>query len=160
MFIAQRALPHIRKLDGALAARIHEPVAAHGVELGGCDDLCQLLHVCRLDIHNVEALVLYIQVPQVYPQVVTANERLPVAVHRDAVDVVGVGVGIGSPGYSSNNSVVMGQSGQLQLGSIAELGSGGRSRRSSTSTGYVGGCQIMGQVVLGHNFQRLLKNFP
>lgn len=58
MLIAESALSHIGELDRALGAGVHEPVTAGGMELGGGDDLGQLLHVCRLNIDNVEALVL------------------------------------------------------------------------------------------------------
>ena len=44
------------------------------MELGGGDDLRQLLHVRRLDVHEVEALVRDLQVPQVDPQVVRRQE--------------------------------------------------------------------------------------
>jgi hypothetical protein len=35
------------------------------VEFGSSDDLCKLFHVRRLDVHDIEALILDIQVPQV-----------------------------------------------------------------------------------------------
>ena len=65
MLITQRALSHVCQLDGPFGACIHEPVAAHRVELGGGDNLSQLFHVGGLDINNVEALVLDVEVPQV-----------------------------------------------------------------------------------------------
>ena len=63
------------------------------MELGGGDDLGELLHVGRLDVDDVEALVGDLDVPQVDAQVVGRHERLLVAVQRDRVDVIGVRVG-------------------------------------------------------------------
>jgi hypothetical protein len=70
VLIAQRSLTHIGQLNGAFAGSVHEPIAADRVEFGGCDDLGELLHIGRLDVHDVETLVLNVQVPQVDPQVI------------------------------------------------------------------------------------------
>lgn len=51
--VAQRGGPHVAQADGALAAAVDERVALVGVELGRRDHLRQLLHVRRLDVHNV-----------------------------------------------------------------------------------------------------------
>lgn len=159
MLVAQRTLAHIRELDGALRARVHEPVAAEGVELGGSDDLSQLLHVGGFDVDNVETLVLYVQVPQVDAQIVAADECLAIAVDRDAVDVVRVGVGVCSTGYGSNDGVVVGEARQLEVGGVFELRS--REWSSSTSTArQVAGSGIVGQIVLCHNLERLLEDLP
>jgi hypothetical protein len=80
VLVTERTLAHVGELDGALGAGVHEPVAAHGVEFRGRDNLCKLFHVRRLNVHDVEALVLDVQVPEVYAQVVTADEGLPIAV--------------------------------------------------------------------------------
>lgn len=159
MLIAQGALSHICQLDGPLGAGIHEPVAAHGVELGRRDHFGQLLHVRRLDVDNVEALVLDVEVPQVDTQVIAADECLPVTVHRNAVDVVGVGIGIRPARHSGDHRVVVGQPGQLQVTGVAEM-CGGRSARGSTSAGNVCRSQVVGEVVLGHDLERLLEHLP
>lgn len=70
MLVAQCLLPHVCQLDRALAARVHEPVAAYGMEFSCRDDLRELLHVRWLDVDNIEALVLDIEVPEVDSQVV------------------------------------------------------------------------------------------
>ena len=80
VLIAQRLLPHVRQLDGAFRTRVHEPIAGDGMELRRCYDFRQLFHIRRLDIHDVEALILYVQVPQVYPQVVRADECLAITI--------------------------------------------------------------------------------
>lgn len=129
------------------------------MELSCGDDLRQLLHVCRFDIHDVEALVLDIEVPEIDSQVVTADESLPIAVDRYAVDVVGVGIGVGSTRHCRNNSVVVRQAGELQIGCILELGSRGRTWRAATA-GDVGGCDILGEVVLCNHLKGFLENFP
>jgi hypothetical protein len=65
VLIAKRSLPHVRKLNGALRASVHEPIAACWVEFGSCDYLRKFLHVCWFNIDDVEALVLNVQVPQI-----------------------------------------------------------------------------------------------
>jgi hypothetical protein len=159
MLIAQGALPHVGQLDGPLRAGVHEPVAAHGVELGRCDHLGQLLHVRRLDVDNVEALVLDVEVPQVDTQVVTADECLPVTVYRDAVDVVGVGVGVGPPGHGGHHGIVVGQPGELEVTGIAEVGAGQRAGGSAAAS-YVGRGKVVREIVLGHHLEGLLKHLP
>lgn len=112
--IAQGPLSHIRKLDGSLGAGIHKPITTCRVELSSRNHLCQLLHVCRFDINNVETLILNVQVPEVDSKVVTADKGLAVTVDGDTVDVVCMGVGVGSSGYCSNNGVVMRHPWELQ----------------------------------------------
>ena len=46
------------------------------MELGGGDDLRELLHVGGLDVHDVEGLVRDLHVPQIDPQVVRRQIRL------------------------------------------------------------------------------------
>jgi hypothetical protein len=70
-------------------------------------DFGELLHVCGLDVNNVEALILNVQVPEVNPKVVTANKRFTIAVHRNAVDMIGVRVGIRLLRYCGHHSVMM-----------------------------------------------------
>lgn len=111
MLITESTLSHVRELDGAFGACIHEPVTALWVELGCCDHFCQLFHVGWFDVDDIEALILDVQVPQVYPQVVTANESLPITVHRDAVDVICVGIGVSSSRYCCYNGIMVGKAG-------------------------------------------------
>lgn len=51
--VTQRRLPHVTEAQGAFAATIDKQVAVVGVELGRCDHLRQVLHVGRLDVHDV-----------------------------------------------------------------------------------------------------------
>lgn len=111
MLITKSFLPHVCQLNGAFGASVHEPITTLWVEFSSCDNLRQLFHVGRLDIDNVEALVLNVQVPQVYPQIVTANKGFSIAVHRDAVDVVGMGICICSAGYCGHDRIVVGEAG-------------------------------------------------
>ena len=53
MCITQSLFPHVAQPDGALAAAVDKLVTANGMEDGGSDDLCQLLHVSGLDVHNI-----------------------------------------------------------------------------------------------------------
>lgn len=90
------------------------------MEFRSRDDLGQLLHISGFDIDNVEALILNIQVPEVDAQIITAYVGLSIAVDRNAVDVVGVGVGIRPPRYCSDHGIMMCEAGQLQIGGISE----------------------------------------
>lgn len=108
MLIAQRAFPHICELDGALGARIHEPVATLGMELCRGNDLGQFFHICWLDVDYVEALVLDIKIPKVDSKIVATDEGFAVAVYRDAVDVVRMCIRIRPPRNGSDDCVVVG----------------------------------------------------
>lgn len=134
MLIAKSALAHICQLDGSLGAGVHEPVTADRVELGCGNDLGKFLHVGRLDIHNVEALVLDVEVPQVDPEIVTADEGLAITVHGDAIDMIRVGVRIRSARDSGNNSIVVCQTRHLESPSILES-SPGRPGKATTTHG-------------------------
>ena len=134
VLVAKRTLSHISKLDRPLGARVHEPVAAKRMELGGSDDLGQFFHVCWLDIHDVETLVLNVQIPEVDSQVITADVGLAVAIHGDAVDVVGVRIRISTARHRCHNSVVVSEAWKLQVCRIPEvLRSSQRSSGTATS---------------------------
>lgn len=79
------------------------------MEFSCSDDFCELLHVGRLDVDNVEALVLDVQVPEIDSQVIATDESLSIAVHRYAVDVIGVCVCVGLSRYGSDHGIVMGE---------------------------------------------------
>lgn len=51
--VTERGGAHVAQPDGAFAAAVHKGVAVVRVELSGSDHLCQLLHVGRLDVHDV-----------------------------------------------------------------------------------------------------------
>ena len=53
MLVAEGRLPHVTQADGALAAAVGEGLALLRVKLGRRDHLRQLLHVGRLDVHDV-----------------------------------------------------------------------------------------------------------
>lgn len=53
MSVAKCRVPHIRKLDVALRARVHELIALCRMELCGSNDFRQLLHVDGLDIDDI-----------------------------------------------------------------------------------------------------------
>lgn len=114
MLVTKSTLSHVSQLDGPFRAGIHEPVAALRMELGSGDDFSEFLHIRRLDVDDVEALVLDIKVPKIDAEVVAADERLSIAIDGDAVDVVGVSVGVRSSRNSGDNSVVVCKAGQLQ----------------------------------------------
>mmetsp|Transcript_7554 Transcript_7554/g.17290 ORF Transcript_7554/g.17290 Transcript_7554/m.17290 type:complete len:235 (-) Transcript_7554:149-853(-) len=56
------------------------------------NDFCELLHVRRLDVHNVECRVVATQVPQVDPKIICREEIFLVAVERDRVDMIGMSI--------------------------------------------------------------------
>ena len=55
--VAQCRVTHVRELDVAFRAAVHEEVAVYRVELGSSDDLGQLLHIRRLDVDDVFVIV-------------------------------------------------------------------------------------------------------
>lgn len=120
MLITQGPLAHVGQLDGTLGTGVHEPVTAGGVEFGGGDDFGEFLHISGFNIDNVKALVLNVKVPKVDTKVIAAYERLSVTVDGNAVDVVGVGVGICAAGDGGHDGVMMGHPGKLQQGRVLE----------------------------------------
>ena len=68
--LPQGHLSHVTESDGPLAGAVHKEIALLRMELGGGDNLGELLHVGRLDVHDVEWLVCNLHVPQVDPQIV------------------------------------------------------------------------------------------
>jgi hypothetical protein len=120
VLITQGPLPHIGKLDGTLRAGVHEPVTADRVEFGRCDYLGEFLHVRRLDVHNVEALVLNVEIPQVHSEVITADKGFAITVNGDAIYMIRVGIGVCSPWNSSNHGIMVCQTRQLQSCRVLE----------------------------------------
>lgn len=53
VLVTQGGRTHVTEAQGALAAAVDEEVAVVGVELGRRDHLREVLHVGRLDVHNV-----------------------------------------------------------------------------------------------------------
>lgn len=80
MLVAKSTLSHICKLDCALRTCVHEPITALRVEFCSRDDFGQLFHVCRLDVHDVEALILDVEVPEVDSEIIAADKCLTIAV--------------------------------------------------------------------------------
>ena len=147
MLVAKSALTHIGQLDGTLRAGVHEPIAALRVEFGSRDDFSKLLHVCRLDVYNIEALILDVEIPQIDAQIVTANESLAIAVDGDAIDVISMGIGIGAPRYCSHDSIMVGHSRELQLCGIL------KARARSSSPANTGWSQLIGEIVLSDDLE-------
>ena len=82
LIVAQRRLTHVAQAYDALAAAVDEQVALFRMKLGRRDHLVQLLHVGRLYVDDVEALLGDLEVPQVDAQVVGRHESFLVAVQR------------------------------------------------------------------------------
>lgn len=78
------------------------------MELGSRYDFGELLHVGGFDINDVEALVLYVQIPQVNPEVIAAYECFTVTVHGYAIYVIRMGVRICLSGHGGHDGVVVG----------------------------------------------------
>ena len=113
MLVTERAFSHVGKLYSPFGACIHKPVAALGVELCRRYDFRKLFHISRFDVNDVEALILYIEVPEIDSKVVTADEGLAVAVDGYTVDVICVSVGVSSSRYGSNHSIMVCETWQL-----------------------------------------------
>lgn len=124
MFVTQSPLPHIRELDGTLGAGIHKPVTADWMELGRGNDFGELFHIRGLDIHNVEALVLNIEVPQVHTEIITADKGFTITVHGDTIYMVRMRVGVCSPRDSGDHGVMVCQTRQLESSRVLKGDSG------------------------------------
>lgn len=122
MLVTKSAFSHICKFNCTLRACIHKPVAADGVKLGSGNDLGQLLHICRLDVNNVETLVLDVQVPEVDSQIITTYEGLSIAVDRDAVDVIGMGIRVCASRNRGDNGIMVRHTWQSQLPRVSKVG--------------------------------------
>lgn len=118
MLITQCPLPHISKLNRSFGAGVHKPVATGRVEFGGRDNLCKLLHVRGFDINDIKALVLNVEIPQIDSEVITADEGLPVAVHRNTVYMVRMSIGVRPSRHSCDNRIMVRHSWKLQHGGI------------------------------------------
>eukprot|EP01085_Mycamoeba_gemmipara_P000144 Mycagemm_TRINITY_DN9885_c0_g2::TRINITY_DN9885_c0_g2_i1::g.144::m.144 type:complete len:232 gc:universal TRINITY_DN9885_c0_g2_i1:1157-462(-) len=70
VLVAESRVAHVAELDGALGAAVHEYVTLARVEVGAGDDLGELLHVGRLDVHDVERCIRNAQVPEIDAQIV------------------------------------------------------------------------------------------
>jgi hypothetical protein len=80
MLIAESTLSHIGKFYRPFRTGVHKPIAALRMKFCSRYHFRQLFHVCRLDVNDVEALVLYVQVPKVDTKVVATDKRLSIAV--------------------------------------------------------------------------------
>lgn len=112
------------------------------MKFGSCDDLCKLLHVCWLDVNNVEALVLDVEIPKVDAEIVTADEGLAIAVHRYAVDVVCVGICVDLAWHSGDNGIVMCHTRELQIRYRAEVLVGVSHRTAAICATRTSWCQL------------------
>ena len=63
MLITQRTFPHVGEFDGALRTGIHEPITALWMKFCSCDNLRKLFHVRRLDVDDIETLILNVEIP-------------------------------------------------------------------------------------------------
>lgn len=120
MLIAQSVLPHIGQFNRSFRAGIHEPIAAFWMKLGCRNDFSQLFHVRWFDVNDVEALILNVEIPKIDAQVVTTYERLPIAIDRYAIYVVGMSVCVISARNSGDDGVVVGQPGEFEGRCVAK----------------------------------------
>jgi hypothetical protein len=87
------------------------------VEFSSGNDLCEFLHVDRLDIDNVcmsaysqawtkkltEALITDIEIPQVDPQIIGRDISLLIGIDRYRIDMICVSIGIYFSRYGSGD---------------------------------------------------------
>jgi hypothetical protein len=78
------------------------------MKLRSSDDLSQLLHVGRLDVYDIKALVLNVEIPQIDPKIIAADEGFAITIHRNAVDVVCMRIRVRPPWNSSNDCIMVG----------------------------------------------------
>lgn len=77
------------------------------MKFGRRDDLRQLFHISWLNVNNVEALILDVEIPEVDPQVIAADKCFSITIYRNTVNVVRMGVGISSSRDCCNNTIMM-----------------------------------------------------
>ena len=63
-------LSHVTESYCPFAGTVDEEIALLGMELRSSDDLCELLHVGRLDVHDVKGLVGALHVPEVDAEII------------------------------------------------------------------------------------------
>ncbi len=129
------------------------------MELGRRDHLRQLFHVGRLDVHNVEALILDVQIPEVNAQVVATDERLAITVDRDTVDMVRMSIGISPAGHGGDDGVVVSKARKPQVAGRVEVGLS-QSPRSTSAAAQVRRSEIVGEIILRYDLQGLLEHLP
>ena len=125
------------------------------MEFGGCDDFGQFLHIRGFDIDDIEALILNVEIPKIDPEVITADEGFSITVNGDAVDVVGVGIGVGSARHRRNHCVMMCHARELQLLRVFELWWNG-----CASTTWSGRSDFSSEIILCDDFKRFFKHLP
>jgi hypothetical protein len=81
----------------------------------------QLFHVCWLDVYNVEALILDVQIPKIDSKVITANESLAIAIDRNTVDVISMSICIGFARYGSHNRIMVSETREFEIGCCPEM---------------------------------------
>ena len=160
MTVAQSSFTHVCQLDCALAASVHEPITALRVELCGGNHLGQLFHVSGLDVDNVEALILNVEIPQIDAQIIAANVCFAITVDRNAIDVVSVGVCVDTARHGGNNGVVVCHAREGEIGDAAEVLVGCSDGTAAVSSSHAGRGQVLREVVFGHDLERLLKDLP
>lgn len=159
MLVTQGTFSHICELDSSLRTGKHKPITALRVKFSSGNDFRKLFHIGRLDIDDVETLVLNVEIPEIDPQIIAAYKRLPVTVDGYAIDVIGVSICVSSARYSSNNCVVMCETWKSEICCIAKMLRGAQGSRNA-STGHAPWSEVVRKVVFRHHFQRLLENFP
>lgn len=115
MLIAKGTFTHIGQFDGSLGAGIHEPVATLWMEFGSSNDFGQFLHVCRFYVNDIEGLILNVEIPEIDPEIVTADKSFTVAVDRDTIDVISMSICVGSSRNRGDDGIMMGHSRELEL---------------------------------------------
>lgn len=157
VLVTKSPLSHVGHLDSSLWTGIHEEIAAGGVKFWRRYDLRQLLHIRRFDVHDVETLILNVKIPQVDSEIVTADKRLSIAIYRYAVDMISVRICVCPSRHGRNNRVMMRHSREFQGRCILERNVRGT---SGTTTQHASRREIMRQVILRHDLQRLVKHLP
>ena len=112
------------------------------------DDFGEFLHVCRLDVDNVEALILNVEVPQVYSKIIATDEGLAVAVDGDTVNVICMCVCIRPPRHGSDDGIVVGEAWQSQGRSASKGDVWIRPWRAAAQSAR---CQVVREVILCDN---------
>lgn len=70
-----------------------------------------------------------------------------------------MGIGIDPPRHGGHDGVVVGHARKLQRRGIFER-TGRWTRRATTSAGYASRREVLGEVILRHDLERLVKDLP
>lgn len=74
-----------------------------------------------LDVNDLEALVVNIQIPEIDSKIITTDEKLSIAIDGDTVEIIRVSVDITLPGSCCRHNFVVYETRDFELCSCLEM---------------------------------------